>query len=160
MQDQRRWPWLKPGELERETESLKCTAQEQALRTNAVKMELITRTNLLYADSARRKSKVPIMFSVRVLSQLKINTGRDTKNLGKKCTSSCASNLKLNVKINFSRTNQSRCWRMTKIKYFRTLESRQIRKQNTQGQILKSFIKRRENAKSSAQLFLEIKTSK
>ena len=37
MQDQRRWQWLKPGELKRETESLICTAQEQALRTNAIK---------------------------------------------------------------------------------------------------------------------------
>ena len=37
MQDQRRWQWLKAGELKWETESLICTAQEQALRTNAIK---------------------------------------------------------------------------------------------------------------------------
>ena len=37
MQDQRKWQWLKGGELKRETESLICTAQEQALRTNAIK---------------------------------------------------------------------------------------------------------------------------
>ena len=32
-----RWEWLKWGELKRETESLLCTAQEQALRVNAIK---------------------------------------------------------------------------------------------------------------------------
>ena len=37
MQDQRRWQWLKAGELKNETESLICAAQEQALRTNAIK---------------------------------------------------------------------------------------------------------------------------
>ena len=31
-----RWEWLNGGELKRETESLVCTAQEQALRTNSV----------------------------------------------------------------------------------------------------------------------------
>ena len=36
MQDQRRWQWLKAGKPERETESLICAAQEQALRTNAL----------------------------------------------------------------------------------------------------------------------------
>ena len=37
MLDQRRWQWLKTGELKQETESLICADQEQALRTNAVK---------------------------------------------------------------------------------------------------------------------------
>ena len=37
MQDQRRWQWLKAGELKRETKSLICAAEEQALRTNAIK---------------------------------------------------------------------------------------------------------------------------
>ena len=37
MQDQRRWQWLKAGELKWRTKSLICAAQEQALRTNAIK---------------------------------------------------------------------------------------------------------------------------
>ena len=37
MQVQRRWQWLKVGELKQETESFICTAQEQALGTNAIK---------------------------------------------------------------------------------------------------------------------------
>ena len=32
-----RWHWLKAGELKRETESLICAGQEQALRTNTIK---------------------------------------------------------------------------------------------------------------------------
>ena len=37
MQDQRRWWWLKAGELKRGRENLICAAQEQALKTNAIK---------------------------------------------------------------------------------------------------------------------------
>ena len=37
MQDQRRWQWLKAGQLKQETESFICTAQEQALGRNAIK---------------------------------------------------------------------------------------------------------------------------
>ena len=47
---------------------------------------------------------------------------------GKKYVGSCARNLKLNVKINGSRINQSQCWRMRNVKCFRTLQSRQIKK--------------------------------
>ena len=36
-EDQRRWQWLQAGKLKRETEKLICSAQEQALRTNAIK---------------------------------------------------------------------------------------------------------------------------
>ena len=35
-----RWEWLKRRELERETESLLCAAQEQALRVNAIKYSI------------------------------------------------------------------------------------------------------------------------
>ena len=35
--DKQSWNWLKQGELKRETESLIFAAQEQALRTNAIK---------------------------------------------------------------------------------------------------------------------------
>ena len=37
MHDQRKWQWLKARELKWEIESLICSAQEQALRTNAIK---------------------------------------------------------------------------------------------------------------------------
>ena len=40
MQVQRRWQWLKAGELKWETESVICAAQEQALRTNAIKNDI------------------------------------------------------------------------------------------------------------------------
>ena len=46
----------------------------------------------------------------------------------KKHAGSCAKNLKLNMKTNGSRINQSQCWRMKNIKYFMNLQSRQIRK--------------------------------
>ena len=62
MQDQRMRQWLKAGELKGETESLICAAQEQACRTDAVKMALITRTCPCYAAFAKRKLKVsPIL---------------------------------------------------------------------------------------------------
>ena len=47
---------------------------------------------------------------------------------GKKYAGSCARNLKLNVKINGSRINQSQSWRMRNVKCFRTLQPRQIKK--------------------------------
>ena len=34
------WEWLRKGELNRETESLLCAAQEQAIRTNSVKYNI------------------------------------------------------------------------------------------------------------------------
>ena len=68
MQDQRRWQWLKAGELKQETDSLICAAQEQAFRTNAIKIAPITRACPPYADSAKRKLKMPPIWSVRVLS--------------------------------------------------------------------------------------------
>ena len=37
MQDQRKWQWLKAGEMKQENESLICAAQEEALRTNGIK---------------------------------------------------------------------------------------------------------------------------
>ncbi len=37
MNTDKKWFWLKRGNLKRETESLKFAAQEQALRTNLVK---------------------------------------------------------------------------------------------------------------------------
>ena len=40
MQVQRRWQWQKAGELKWETESVICAAQEQALRTNAIKNDI------------------------------------------------------------------------------------------------------------------------
>ena len=54
-------------------------------------------------------------FLVLVLSQLETNTERDTTNLEKNYTGSCA-NLRLNVKTNGSCINQSQCWKMTHIK--------------------------------------------
>ena len=36
----KKWEWLRKGELKRETESLRCAAQEQAIRTNSVKYSI------------------------------------------------------------------------------------------------------------------------
>ena len=58
MQDQRRWQWLKAGELKWGTESLICAAQELALRTNAIKNGIDTKTCPRYAGSSNRKLKV------------------------------------------------------------------------------------------------------
>ena len=55
MQDQRRCQWLKTGELKQETESLMCAAQQVAIRENAIKIALITRTRPLYASAAKFK---------------------------------------------------------------------------------------------------------
>ena len=119
-------------------------------------MALITRTSPRYAGSPKRKLKVSPILSVFVLPQLETNTERDTTNLGKNYTGCYAKNLGLNVKINDSRINQSQYWKIANVKYFGTLQSKQIRKQETEGQILWSLIKKGENAKSSTQLFLEI----
>jgi len=43
-----RWLWLKQGSLKRETESLILAAQEQAIRTNAIKA---------YTDKSQEQSK-------------------------------------------------------------------------------------------------------
>ena len=68
MQDQRRFQWLKAGELKRETESLMCVAQEQALSTNTIKNDIEDQDLPLYAGSAKRKLKVSPILSVHVLS--------------------------------------------------------------------------------------------
>ena len=112
-------------------------------------MALITRLCRLYASSVRRKLKVSPMLSNRVLSQLETNTRRDMTNLGKKQTDFCPRTMKLNLKTNGSRVNQSQCWRIRNVNYFGILQSRQIRKQNTEGQALQLLLKERENTKSS-----------
>ena len=68
MHDQRKWQWLKAGELKWEIESLICSAQEQALRANAIKNGIDHHDVSRYAGSAKRKLKVPPILSVRVLS--------------------------------------------------------------------------------------------
>ena len=65
MQDQRRWQWLKAGELKRETESLICAVHEQALRTNAVKMALITRMSPVCRLCKEKLEKVTHFVSSR-----------------------------------------------------------------------------------------------
>ena len=38
--ESKKWEWLRKGELKRETESLLCVAQEQAIRANSVKYSI------------------------------------------------------------------------------------------------------------------------
>ena len=160
MQDQRRQQWLKAGELKRETESLICPAQEQSLKTNAIENGIDHQdvSPLCRICKEKVESVTHIVSSSSVLAGNQY--GKTHEKLGKKYTGFCARNMRLNVKTNASRINQSQCWKMKKVKYFGTLQSKQIKQENTEDQILQSLIKRRENAKSSTQLFLEIKTSK
>ena len=57
MQDQRRWQWLQAGELERETKSLICAAQEQALRTNAIKNDITHQDESLLCRLCKEKAE-------------------------------------------------------------------------------------------------------
>ena len=128
MQDQRRWQWLKAGELTRETERLICAAQEQALRTHAIK------NGVDYQDmfTLCRLCKEKVESVTCIVSSCSVVAGNQYRKrhnkLGKKYTGSCARNLRLNVKTNDSHINQIQCWKMTNIKYVGTLQSKQIRK--------------------------------
>ena len=157
MQDERRQNKLKAGELKRETESLICAVQEQAFRTNAIKNCIDKQVvSLLCREKVESVTNIVSLSSILAGNQYQ----RRHDKHGKKCIGSCAENLRLNVKTNGSHINRTSYWKMENVKYFGTLQSKQIRKQNIKVQILQSLIKKRENAKSSTQLFLETKTSK
>ena len=55
--DRNSWEWLKRGELKRETESLLCVAQEQALRVNAIKNSIYKTSDTPLCRLCNEKTK-------------------------------------------------------------------------------------------------------
>ena len=51
---EKRWLWLKNSDLKAETEALICAAQEQALRTNYIKFNIVVSCHLLLLDHENR----------------------------------------------------------------------------------------------------------
>ena len=84
IQDQRRWLWLKAGQLKRETESLTCAAQEQTLKTNAVKNGI----DHQYLLSLWRLCKKKVESIIHVVSSCSVLAGNQYRKrhnkLGKK----------------------------------------------------------------------------
>ena len=105
-----------------------CVAQEQALRINVMKNDIdhqnVSPLYWLYKEKVESVTHIVSSFSVLAGNQYERRHGK----LGKKYTGSCTRNLRLIVKTHGSHINQSQCWKMTNLKYFGALQSKQIRK--------------------------------
>ena len=101
---------------ERETESLIGAAQEQALRTNAIA------NGIDHQDVSPlcRLCKEKVECVIHIVSSFSVLAGNQYRKrhdkLGKKYTGSCTKSLRLNVKTNGSRINQSQSWKNDKCK--------------------------------------------
>ena len=129
MKDQRRWQWLKTGELKQETESLICAAQEQALRANAIKSGIDHQGVYPLCRLCKEKveSVTHIGSSCSVLAG-KQYTKRHYK-LGKKVHWLLCKKFQIEFEdTNGSRINQNQWWKMTNVKYFGTLQSKKVKK--------------------------------
>ena len=69
--DGNRWEWLKRGELKRETKSLLCAAQEQALRVNAIKypIDKTSNTPLCRLCNGKKESITHIVSACSILAK-------------------------------------------------------------------------------------------
>ena len=116
MQDQRRLQWLKTCELKWDTEILIGAAQEQALRTNAIANGI----NHQDVSPLCRLCKEKVECAIHIVSSFSVLAGNQYRKrhdkLGKMYTGSCAKSLRLNVKTNGSRINQSQSWKNDKCK--------------------------------------------
>ena len=91
----------------KEVESLICASQEQALRTNAIKNDIDHQD----VSPLCRLCKEKVESVTNIVSLCSVLAGNQHRKrsykLVKKYTGSCARNLRLNVKRNGSRINQS-----------------------------------------------------
>ena len=71
--DGNRWEWLKRGKLKRETESLVCVAQKQALRVNFIKYSIdkanYTPLCRFYNEKTERITHIVSAYSIFAESQ-------------------------------------------------------------------------------------------
>ena len=71
------WDWLNKGDLKKETEGLITTAQDQALRTNAIKAR-IEKQDLSFAECAEPKMRQHITLFTSAVNWHRLNINNDT----------------------------------------------------------------------------------
>ena len=126
--DRNRREWLKRGELRRETESLLCVAQEQALRVNAIKNSIYktSDTPLCRLCNEKTESMTHIVSACSILAKSQYRKRHDKVGtyvhwlLCKKYHLQCSDKW-------YTYTHHNQSWKMTNIRSLRISLFKQIR---------------------------------
>ena len=94
------WNWIRTGELKKDTEGLIFAAQDQALRTKAIKAKSKTKMYHPNAECVVVTMKLCSIFCVVAPSLRRQNIERDMMLLGVSYIGSCARNMELSAVTN------------------------------------------------------------